>query len=94
MEDNYKEQAEMLSRQLEEAKRKVESQRKEIEYLKDKSKPSYLYLQSGSTPMTIAELVCKECLGDNDTLKDVVYFINCYIDRYNSDAESEGEDAT
>lgn len=84
------EEAEMLAKQLEEAKQKVDSQRKEIECLKDKSKPSYLYLQSGSTPMTIAELVCRGCLGDSDTLKDVVYFINCYIDRYNSGAESEG----
>ena len=83
------EEAEMLAKELAEAKQKVESQRKEIECLKDKSKPSYLYLQSGSTPMTIAELVCKGCLGDNDALKDVVYFINCYIDRYNSDAKSE-----
>lgn len=42
---------------------------------------NYLYLASGSTPMTIAELVCRECQGDTDILQDVVYYIECYIKR-------------
>ena len=84
-ENNYKEENEMLVQQLDEADKEVKALRQEIQYMKDKSKPSYLYLQSGSTPMTIAELVCRECLGDSDTLRDVVYYIGCFIDREQGD---------
>lgn len=80
MENNYKEQAEMLSQQLEEAHKVVEGLRKEIAYLKDKDKPSVLFLQSGATPMTVAEMVIREC-SDEEWLQEVVYFINCYLNK-------------
>lgn len=80
MEDNYKEENKMLSQQLEEAHKVVDGLRKEIAYLKDKDKPSVLFLQSGATPMTVAEMVVREC-SDEEWLQEVVYFINCYLTR-------------
>ena len=39
-----------------------------------------LTLGAGATPLTVAELVVREC-SDEEFLEDVVYFINCYIER-------------
>lgn len=80
MENNYREENEMLTQQLEEAHKVVEGLRKEIAYLKDKDKPSVLFLQEGATPMTVAEMVVREC-NDKEWLNDVVYYINCYLSR-------------
>ena len=80
MENNHKEEIEMLTQQLEEARKIIEGLRKEIEFMKDKNKPSVLYLQDGATPMTIAEMVVREC-NDKEILDEVVYFINCYLNK-------------
>lgn len=49
-----------------------------------------LRTSNGSTPMTVAELVVRECLGDEDWLKEVAYYIDCYIKR-NEKTECKGE---
>lgn len=80
MENNHKDEVKMLSQQLEESRKIIVGLRKEIEYMKDKSKPSVLYLQDGATPMTIAELVVRES-SDKEILEEVVYFLNCYLNK-------------
>ena len=35
---------------------------------------------AGSTPMTVADAVIREC-ADKEWLEDVVYFINAYLSR-------------
>ena len=49
-----------------------------------------LRTSNGSTPMTVAELVVRECLSDDEWLKDIVYYIECYIKR-NQKVQEKGE---
>ena len=35
---------------------------------------------AGTTPMTIADAIVREC-NDRDILEDVIYYLNCYIER-------------
>lgn len=51
---------------------------------------NHLRLGSGTTAMTIADLVIREC-GDNEVLLDVIYFLQCWIQR-NSDLNKCAED--
>lgn len=39
-----------------------------------------LVLGKGATPMTVAELVVREC-DDEEWLNDVIYYINAFIER-------------
>ena len=41
---------------------------------------NHIRLGSGTTAMTIADLVIRECV-DNDVLLDVIYYLNCWIQR-------------
>ena len=49
-----------------------------------------LRVGSGTTAMTIADLVIREC-WDNEVLLDVIYFLNCWIQR-NSNLNKRAED--
>lgn len=46
--------------------------------------PVNINVPSGSTPLTIADAVIREC-ADEEWLQDVVFYINAYISRtYNT----------
>lgn len=54
--------------------------RKKCEELQIINKPSKLYVGNNATPMTVAEMVVREC-SDYEWLDDVVYYIKAYINR-------------
>lgn len=54
--------------------------RKKCEELQIINKPSKLYVGNNATPMTVAEMVVREC-PDHEWLDDVVYYIKAYINR-------------
>lgn len=45
----------------------------------ENNRASELYLSSGSTPMTLADLITREC-PDREFLESVIFFINAYIE--------------
>lgn len=40
---------------------------------------SEMYIASGATPMTVADLITREC-HDREFLESVIFFINAYIE--------------
>lgn len=63
----------------------IKEQANEIEALKSvieklNVKPSNLYVADGATPMTIAEMVVREC-KDEEILEDIIYYIEAYLSR-------------
>ena len=46
------------------------------------SEPCNLYVPNYGTPMAIADAILREC--DDETLADVLYYIECYVKRRNS----------
>ena len=42
--------------------------------------PCNLYAPAGTTPMTIADAILREC--DTETLAEVLYYIDCYLKFY------------
>ena len=42
--------------------------------------PCNLYAPTGSTPMSIADAILREC--DTETLAEVLYYIDCYLKFY------------
>ena len=43
-------------------------------------KDEKLILENGATPLTVAEVVVREC-GDEDWLEDVIYYLRAYLNR-------------
>ena len=48
-----------------------------------------LDVPTGATPMTIADAILREL--DKETLEEVLYFIDCFLKRYNYKEGSESE---
>lgn len=79
-------------RNLEEENKSLKFQNRElketIKRLENNNLFPYLNIVSGSTTMTIAELVVREC-SDKEWLKSVRYYIDCAINEPRFDKESE-----
>ena len=66
--------------------------RRKCEELQIINKPSKLYVGNNATPMTVAEMVVREC-PDREWLDDVVYYIKAYINReYDKKIECGGKE--
>ena len=48
-----------------------------------------LKIPSGSTPMTIAELIVREC-NDREWMEEIVYWLNCWLNMPAMPSEVEG----
>ena len=49
--------------------------------------PCNLYAPAGTTPMTIADAILREC--DQETLEEVLHYIDCYLKRHGFNKEEE-----
>lgn len=65
----------------------LEATQKELEFMKYKAEQAKLVIPEGGTPMTIAELVVREC-PDKDWIKTVSYYLECFLNEPSFD-ESE-----
>lgn len=65
----------------------LEATQKELEYSKYKNEQAKLIIPNGGTPMTIAELVVREC-PDKEWIKTVNYYLECFL---NEPSFDEGE---
>ena len=65
---------------INEQKECIAELRKKCEELQMINKPSKLYVGNNATPMTVAEMVVREC-SEEEWLQDVVFYINAYISR-------------
>ena len=45
----------------------------------EQNRKSEMYIASGATPMTVADLVTREC-HDREFLESIIFFINAYIE--------------
>lgn len=52
--------------------------------------PCNLEVPAGSTPMTIADAILREC--DRETLEEVLYFIDCFLNKHGMSKSGGGED--
>ena len=48
-----------------------------------------LDVPTGATPMTIADAILREL--DNETLEEVLYYIDCFLERHNYKKGSESK---
>ena len=49
-----------------------------------------LNVPTGATPMTIADAILREC--DDETLKDVLYYIDCFLKKHGYKTYMRGEE--
>lgn len=52
--------------------------------------PCNLEVPAGSTPMTIADAILREC--DRETLEEVLYFIDCFLNLYKHGMNKNGDE--
>lgn len=54
--------------------------------------PCNLEVPTGATPMTIADAILREC--DRETLEEVLYYIDCYLNKHGMSNNGGEEDDT
>ena len=52
--------------------------------------PCNLEVPTGATPMTIADAILREC--DIEILGEVLYYINCFLNKHGMSINGGGED--